>query len=131
MVCPHHPLYGDRVVIVDQLASPATTHCLVEASLRPGVRYLVSARWLTPIDALPGAPHACTQRTIYLPLPALDRMVHVLRLLQPPTKDTCTDGSDDTRPDRADCDPAARARPQPTPPPVVPDRTPAPRRSVS
>jgi hypothetical protein len=99
---PGHPFYGRCVKVLQRRTSKTYTRCVIEDPTHPDFHHHISERWLSvspPPDCVPGF----AQDPIWLPLPALDRMVQMI-LAMDQTRRAREDDQPFERGDRTDLD---------------------------
>ncbi len=75
---PGHPFYGHRVKILQRRISKTYTRCVIEDPAHPEFHYHIPERWLS-VSPPPSAPiPVSAQNSVWLPLPALDKMVQMI-----------------------------------------------------
>ena len=74
---PGHPLYGHRVKLTHYEPAATARYCLIENTIFPDFHYQIKATWLSTTPPLPISPSEFRQSSIWIALPALDRMVKI------------------------------------------------------
>jgi hypothetical protein len=75
---PGHPLYGQKVQL-SQYGSAAHAHyCLIEDPSYPDFHYQIKATWLSSTPPLPVSTNTFQQKSIWIDLSALDKMINMI-----------------------------------------------------
>ncbi len=78
VILPGHPFYGQKVRLTHYEPARRAHYCFIENPLYPGFQYQIKATWLSPTPPLSTSPEDFKQGSIWIALPALDRMVQIL-----------------------------------------------------
>jgi hypothetical protein len=74
---PGHPFYGRRVKVLQWRSSTTYTRCVIEDPEHRDFHHHIPERWLS-VSPPPDLAPVSGQDPIWLPLPALDRMVQMI-----------------------------------------------------
>jgi hypothetical protein len=88
---PGHPLYGQKVRLTRYEPASRAHYCLIENPVYPDFQYQIKATWLSSSPPLPISATAFIQSSIWIDLPALDRMVSII-LIHSENRRTSEDG---------------------------------------
>jgi hypothetical protein len=94
VVLPSHPFYGCRVRVISKQEAKTYTLCVIEDPRHAGFHYQLNQRWLAhdPPNNKP-VPDKNEQKSISLPLPALDKMVQMILIKNRKGRDRKDDSS--------------------------------------
>jgi len=75
---PGHPFYGQKVRLIRYQPASRAHNCFIESPVYPGFQYQIKATWLSTTPPLSTSSAASKQSSLWIALPALDRMVQIL-----------------------------------------------------